>query len=72
MAELPTTRVTHMRPFMYTRVDYADPVSIRIGRGHGSRSQKAYIGLYVCFSTKAVDIDYNAETFLGSYRRFVS
>ncbi|XP_030762661.1 uncharacterized protein LOC115887388 [Sitophilus oryzae] len=56
--------------------DFAGPLSIVLGRHRGVRSQKAYICVFVCMSTKAVHLeavsDLSSEAFLASFRRFVA
>ncbi|XP_011859011.1 PREDICTED: uncharacterized protein LOC105556524 [Vollenhovia emeryi] len=76
MGDLPGPRVTASRPFTHTGVDYAGPVQLRTSKGRGHRSCKAFLAIFVCFSTKAVHLevvsDYSADAFLAAFRRFVS
>lgn len=76
MGNLPPERVTPVRPFLHTGVDYAGPILIRTGKGRGHRSHKGFIVVFVCLSSKAVHLevasDYTAEAFLAAFRRFVS
>ncbi|XP_011687417.1 PREDICTED: uncharacterized protein LOC105449732 [Wasmannia auropunctata] len=76
MSNLPGPRVTPSRPFQHTGVDYAGPILLRCSKGRGQKSIKAFIAVFVCFSTKAVHLevvtDYTAEAFLAAFRRFVS
>ncbi|XP_055522862.1 uncharacterized protein LOC129717042 [Wyeomyia smithii] len=53
--QLPIPRVTPSRPFTVTGVDYAGPVYLRPPHKRASPT-KAYICIFVCFSTKAVHI----------------
>lgn len=76
MADLPTPRVVPSRPFQHTVLDYAGPLLLRMSQGRGSKSQKGFICVFVCFGTKAVHLeivsDYSSEAFLAFLRRFVS
>ncbi|KAL6418611.1 hypothetical protein ACFW04_011957 [Cataglyphis niger] len=76
MGDLPRLRVTPARPFLRTGVDYAGPIQLRTSKGRGHRSYKAYIAVFVCFSTKAVHLevvsDYSADAFLAALRRFTA
>ncbi|XP_011858553.1 PREDICTED: uncharacterized protein LOC105556088 [Vollenhovia emeryi] len=76
MGDLPEPRVTPSRPFSHTGVDYAGPVMLRSSRGRGHKASKAFIAVFVCFSTRAVHLevvsDYTAEAFLATMRRFVA
>lgn len=76
MAELPASRVTPCRPFLISGTDFAGPFLIKDGRLRNRRLVKAYICIFVCFSTKAVHIelvgDLTTESFLNAFKRFVS
>ncbi|KMQ85254.1 hypothetical protein RF55_16298 [Lasius niger] len=76
MGNLPRPRVTASRVFTHTRVDYAGPVQLRTTKGRGHRAHKAFLAIYVCFSTKAVHLevvsDYSTDAFLAAFRQFVS
>ncbi|XP_055542571.1 uncharacterized protein LOC129728179 [Wyeomyia smithii] len=73
--QLPIPRVTPSRPFTVTGVDYAGPVYLRPPLKRASPT-KAYICIFVCFSTKAVHIelvsDLTTSAFLAAFRRFFS
>ena len=70
MGELPSTRIQPMRPFLTTGVDYAGPISLRLGPPHSKTITKGYIAIFVCFVTKAVHIEVvtslSTEAFLAS------
>lgn len=75
MAPLPQQRVQCTRPFTITGVDFAGPLTIRSGvRGRVNR--KAWISLFICFSTKAIHIevveDLTSSSFIATLRRFIS
>ncbi|GAB1867788.1 Integrase catalytic domain-containing protein [Camponotus japonicus] len=76
MGNLPQERVTPVRSFLRTGVDYAGPILIRTSKGRGHRANKGFISVFVCLSSKAVHLevvsDYTAEAFLAAFRRFVS
>ncbi|XP_018397773.1 PREDICTED: uncharacterized protein LOC108775825, partial [Cyphomyrmex costatus] len=74
MGQLPTERVTPSRPFTHSGIDYAGPFIIKTWKGKNARSYKAYVALFVCFSTSAVHLelvtDYSADAFIAAYKRF--
>ncbi|XP_060804637.1 uncharacterized protein LOC106135320 [Amyelois transitella] len=76
MGQLPSCRVTPLKPFLQTGVDYAGPINIRVSKGRGNRSYKGYISLFVCMVTRAVHIevvsDLTSQGFLSAFRRFVA
>lgn len=47
MADLPVSRVTLVRPFITTGVDYAGPLYIRSSKRRGSKLEKAYVVVLV-------------------------
>ncbi|XP_024879015.1 uncharacterized protein LOC112459229 [Temnothorax curvispinosus] len=76
MGSLPRARVTSNRPFLHTGVDFAGPIFLRTAKGRGHKAYKAFLAVFVCFSSKAVHLeavsDYSADAFLAAFRRFVS
>lgn len=76
MGNLPRSRVTPSLPFMICGVDYAGPYTIKDSKLRNKKLIKAYICIFICFSTKAVHIevvsDLSAEGFLNAFKRFVS
>lgn len=76
MGQLPPERLTPSRPFLHAGVDYAGPLSLKTWRGRNTKTYKAYIALFVCFSTSAIHLelvtDYTAEAFIAAYKRFTS
>lgn len=76
MADLPTARVQEAKAFTHTGVDFAGPINITLTRRRGVRSQKAYICIFVCLTTKAIHIevasDLSTESFLNAFKRFLS
>lgn len=76
MESLPRARVTASRPFLHTGVDFAGPVWLRTSKGRGNKAYKAFLAVFICFSTRAVHLeavsDYSADAFLAAFRRFVA
>ncbi|XP_055589557.1 uncharacterized protein LOC129741794 [Uranotaenia lowii] len=75
MAELPRERITATRPFTKTGVDYWGPILLKPPQRRAAPT-KAFVAIFVCFSTKAVHIelvfDLTTAKFLQALRRFVS
>jgi len=69
-------RVTPSRPFSNCGVDYAGPLVLREGKRWNARNSKAYVGVFVCFATKAIHqeviSDLTTEAFLAVLKRFIS
>ncbi|GFW89683.1 integrase catalytic domain-containing protein [Trichonephila clavipes] len=76
MSDLPSSRISPAPSFMHCGVDYAGPFQIKIIQGRGSKSFKAYIALFVCFTTRAIHIelvtDLSADAFIAALKRFFS
>lgn len=77
MGDLPKSRVTVVpKPFFNTAVDYTGAVMIKMSNGRGFKTQKAYIAIFVCMSTKAIHIeavsDMTADAFIAAFRRLVA
>ncbi|XP_046392228.1 uncharacterized protein LOC124160418 [Ischnura elegans] len=76
MGNLPRQRLEPTRPFLRCGVDYCGPIYVKTSRRRGSQPIKAYISVFVCFSTKAVHLelvgDLTTEAFLGALKRFTS
>ncbi|XP_065084849.1 uncharacterized protein LOC135707055 [Ochlerotatus camptorhynchus] len=75
MAELPASRTTASRPFTVTGVDYWGPIQLKPIHRRAAPG-KAYVAVFVCFSTKAVHLelvaDLSTPKFIQALRRFVS
>jgi len=73
MAPLPKERVICNRPFTTTGVDFAGPLTIRSGI-RGRPGKKAWVAMFICFTTKAVHIEVVEEltssAFIATLRRF--
>lgn len=76
MGDLPSDRVNPSRPFLITGLDFAGPFNIKDGKLRNRNIIKAYMCLFICFSTKAVHIelvnDLTTHSFLNCLKRFVS
>lgn len=74
MANLPQERIRISRPFEHCGIDYAGPLLVRNSAGRGNKSHKAYIAIFVCFTTRAIHIelvnDYSSNTFIAALERF--
>lgn len=64
------------RPFVICGVDYAGPFQINDSKFRNKKFIKAYICIFVCFSTKAVHIevvsDLSTDGFFNAFKRFFS
>ena len=76
MANLPASRVTLAAPISHVGIDLAGPVFVRRGHTRKPIYDKAYIGVFVCLSTKAVHLelisDPSTAAFLVAFRQFVA
>nr|CAI5835101.1 unnamed protein product [Callosobruchus analis] len=76
MGSLPEVRTKISFPFENSGIDYAGPLMIRDRKGKGYKTNKCYIALFVCLSTKAIHLevvtDLTADNFIASLRRFIS
>ncbi|XP_060519976.1 uncharacterized protein LOC132698114 [Cylas formicarius] len=76
MGDLPSFRITQAKPFQCTSLDFGGPFQILMARHRGCRTQKAYLSLFVCCSTKCLHLelvsDLSTSAFLASLRRFIS
>ncbi|GFW37837.1 integrase catalytic domain-containing protein [Trichonephila clavipes] len=76
MSDLPSSRISPAPAFMRCGVDHAGPFQIKIIKGRGSKSFKAYIALFVCFTTRAIHLelvtDLSADAFIAALKRFIS
>ncbi|XP_011687437.1 PREDICTED: uncharacterized protein LOC105449751 [Wasmannia auropunctata] len=76
MGSLPRARVTPGGLFLHTGVDFAGPIWLRTTKGRGHKAYKAFVCVFVCFSSRAVHLevvsDYTSEAFIAAFRRFVA
>ncbi|XP_053388226.1 uncharacterized protein LOC128551404 [Mercenaria mercenaria] len=70
---LPKSRVSDVKPFTYTGVDFTGALLVR---DNNRNDVKAYLCLFTCATTRAVHLelvpDLSAESFLQAFRRFCS
>ncbi|XP_049301851.1 uncharacterized protein LOC125775371 [Bactrocera dorsalis] len=75
MAALPPERCNYALPFTITGVDFAGPFQIKASMLRSSSFRKAYVTVFVCFTTKAVHLelcsDLTTAAFLAAFARFV-
>lgn len=76
MGSLPSDRVTANRPFQVVGVDFCGPFNLKVARIRKPIVTKAYMAVYVCFSTKAVHVELvsslTTDAFLACLKRFIS
>jgi len=76
MGEPPSAQVQPSRTFFTTGVDYAAPISLKLGTPRSKIITKGYIAIYVCFATRAIHIEVvkslTTEAFLAALRRFIA
>lgn len=76
MGDLPKLRISQLKAFSCVGVDYCGPFYITLSKSRGTKCQKAYICLFVCFATKAIHLelasDLSSEAFLCALRRFIA
>lgn len=76
MGSLPLDRVKMSRPFQIVGTDYAGPFYVKQTRIRKPVITKAYIVIFICFTTKAIHIelasDMTTNTFLGCLKRFIA
>lgn len=69
-------RVNSTRAFESCGITYAGPIHVRTWKGRGHKSHKAYIAVFICMATKAINLecvtDMTSEAFIAALRRFVS
>jgi hypothetical protein len=76
MGDLPSSRVNPGRPFLTCGVDYAGPFELKAMAGRCKTTYKAYLAVFVCFSTRAMHLEVasslSSDAFLADLRRFIS
>lgn len=76
MADLPSDRVTGVRPFLGVGTDFAGPFFIKTSSLRNAKIQKCYLCVFVCLATKAVHLeivsDLSVDAFIATFTRFVS
>ncbi|KAJ0175961.1 hypothetical protein K1T71_008135 [Dendrolimus kikuchii] len=76
MGTLPSSRIQPNKVFSHVGCDIGGPFIVKESTRRNARTHKAYLCLFVCFSTKAVHLevlsDMSCECFLAAFDRFVS
>lgn len=76
MGTLPSTRLQPNKIFNHVGVDIGGPFIVKESQKRNAKTYKAYLCLFICFSTKAVHLevlsDLSCECFLAAFDRFVS
>lgn len=76
MAPLPSTRTMPIRPFKNCGVDYMGPVGLSSKTGRNPTITKAYVCVFVCFTTRAIHLelvsDASTAQFMQAFRRFIA
>ena len=76
MGQLPAARINPSSVFENTGIDYAGPFIIKKGHTRRPVLIKAYLSIFVCFSTRAVHLevvsDLTTATFLAALDRFIA
>jgi len=76
MGELPQARSPPAPTFSQVSVNFARPVSLKLGHTRKPLIVKAYIGLFICLVTKTVHIKLgnylSTDAFLAAFCRFVA
>lgn len=76
MANLPESRLQVTKPFAHTGVDYCGPFNITWTRRRGVQTQKAYVCVFICLTTRAVHVeispDMSTDSFLNALKRFLA
>ncbi|XP_022183202.1 uncharacterized protein LOC111042814 [Myzus persicae] len=76
MGSLPTERVIPSSAFHICGVDYAGPFNMRYGPPRSKQVFKSYIAIFVCFSTKAIHMewvdDLTSDAFLATLKCFIA
>ena len=76
MGNLPAARIQQQKPFSVVSVDMGGPITTSLHKGSGTRTQKSYICVFVCFATKALHIeivsDLSTDAFIAALHRFIA
>ena len=75
MSNLPSERVTLVRPFLSTGVDYAGPIMMRTTSERGHKAYKGYLCIFICLATKTNHLEavsnLTSQAFLAAFKRFI-
>lgn len=65
MGDLLEKRITSSRPFLTVGIDYDGPFMIKISR---NKTDKAYLCIFVCFTTRAVHLELVRFKYIRVYK----
>lgn len=76
MGNLPAVRTKMVeKAFTNTGTDLCGPVFLRMMSGRGIKTQKGYIVIFICMSTRAIHIelvtDLTSEAFIAAFKRLI-
>ena len=76
MGQLPVHYATPSPVFSHVGIDFAGPITTKLGRTRKPVLVKSYVAVFVCFATKVTHLelvsDLSTEAFLATLKRFVS
>ena len=76
MGELPSYRVTPTSPFSHTGMDFAGPITLKLGHTRRPVKIDAYVCIFICMTFKAVHLevvsDLTTSAFKAALHRFTS
>ncbi|XP_041982291.1 uncharacterized protein LOC121735510 [Aricia agestis] len=76
MGNLPTERLEPSFPFIQCGVDYGGPLFILDRKGRGAKLIKAYICLFICFTTRAIHLELvgslSTQDYILALNRFIA
>ena len=76
MRQLPSARVNPSPPFTNTGMEFAGPFLLKKGHTRKPVIVKAYLCIFVCFSTKATHLecvsDLSMEAYMAAFKRFIA
>lgn len=76
MGNLPNIRTKIVpKAFTHTETDLCGPFLMKMSSGKGQKTQKGYIVIFICLSTRAIHIeivsDQTTEAFIAAFRRLI-
>lgn len=77
MGNLPIKRTKQViKAFTVIGTDLCGPIHYKMSKGRGSKTDKGYIVIFVCMTTRAIHIEFvtdmTAEAFLAAFRRLIA
>ncbi|XP_055309915.1 uncharacterized protein LOC129573450, partial [Sitodiplosis mosellana] len=76
MGNLPSARTEMVeKPFTHTGTDLCGPISLKMSALRGTKTQKGYIVIFICMSTRAIHIEIvtelTAQAFIAAFKRLI-